>query len=282
MIQRQLQWLWTFKIKIGMDASSCGKGTTHSLSADTKIASQDALGASQQLIDARAYPSFVAAYLQQMQALPQRDGETFEEGLAGELNAPTNDHQLNVCHAQLSERFGGAEPYVADRNDICDGARPNPPFSLAEAKNISRAVSHHGVNGVGVEANLLMGEANLIQQVARGGERRIAAQRHVIDGTDKLDRRQPAEEESVRRGAKNQTGAPPIDQSDSFRRAGEAVHQHGAVVENTHAIEREHFFGAGFIYAFPGMHNERQIRVALCEFGGELWFQQEGVGPGKI
>jgi hypothetical protein len=57
-MHRQLQWLWTFRIKIGMDVSSdaswtgredatpssCSRGTTHSLSAHTKIASQDLFG----------------------------------------------------------------------------------------------------------------------------------------------------------------------------------------------------------------------------------------------
>jgi hypothetical protein len=54
MMQRQLQLLWTFKMRIGMDvspeardgaaSSSWSRGTTHSLSADAKIAAQKLFG----------------------------------------------------------------------------------------------------------------------------------------------------------------------------------------------------------------------------------------------
>jgi hypothetical protein len=70
MMHRQLQWVWTFKIRIGTDASLCGTSTAHSLSADTKIVPQDVLGAIQEFIDARAYPSLMSAHLERMEVTP--------------------------------------------------------------------------------------------------------------------------------------------------------------------------------------------------------------------
>ena len=81
-----------------MDASSCGRVTTHSLSADMKIASQGFLGSRQQLINWGAHPSPVAVNLEQLQAPPQPERETFEQRWTGELDAPGHDHQFNLRH----------------------------------------------------------------------------------------------------------------------------------------------------------------------------------------
>jgi hypothetical protein len=66
---------------------------------------------------------------------------------------------------------------------------------------------------------------------------------------------------------------PPIDQRHGRRSTCQPMHQHRALVEDTHAIEGEDFLHAFLIHSFRNMENEWQIGRAFREPARQLWLE---------
>jgi hypothetical protein len=78
----------------------------------------------------------VTIHFKELQSLPQREGQMFEEEWGSKLDAAPDDNQFDLFDGQLNQRLRRAEPDIADGKHIRYRARPEPAFSLAQAKNI--------------------------------------------------------------------------------------------------------------------------------------------------
>src|ERR1700730_13384762 len=147
MIQRQLQLLWTLSTRIGIDASkevaggvanssSCSRGTAHSLSADTKVTSQNLFGIGNQLANRSANPSLQTIDFERLQPVRERSGQALEQRRPCKLNAACADHQFNLINTQLSQSFCRAKAAVANRYDICRRAGSQSSFSPPKTQNV--------------------------------------------------------------------------------------------------------------------------------------------------
>ncbi len=83
----------------------------------------------------------------------------------------------------------GLSPVSRTTKHICDRTGPEAAFSPAQAKDICRPIGHHGIERVGIEANLRVSKSDFIEQIAGGGERRIAAQDRGVERMDERKRR---------------------------------------------------------------------------------------------
>ena len=101
------------------------------------------------------------------------------------MDTTCNHDQLNLVVGQLGQSFCRAEAGIADHDQIRHRARLDATFSLAQAQNLRRAAGHHGIDRVRIEAGLCVHESDLVEQVSGRGERRIAAQDHRVERTNK-------------------------------------------------------------------------------------------------
>jgi len=194
MTQRQLQLLCAFRIKIGIDlnsevtcagredatASSCNRGTAHSLSADAKVASQGLFGFGDQAVNGSANPSRLAIHFEKLQSPPERAGQTLDEGRARELDTAADYDHFNLVAGQPGERFGRAKPGIADHQHIRYRTGLEAAFPLLPAKDLCSTTGDHSIECICIKANSCVGEFDFIEQITGGGQRRIATQHHGI------------------------------------------------------------------------------------------------------
>lgn len=103
------------------------------------------------------------------------------EGRAGELDSTGEDDQLNLVEGKLGDGFGRGEAFIFYDDKV--GHRPGPevPFSIAQTQNICRPRCDHLIECIGIEADLVAGKTDFVEQITGSGERRIASQDDCID-----------------------------------------------------------------------------------------------------
>jgi hypothetical protein len=161
--------------------SSCTRGTTHSLSADRKIASQNRFGLRDELFHRGANPPPLALHLEKLQSVPEFAGKALKERWGYQFNPAGKHDQFDLCHVQLRQPLSWTQPAIADHQHIRNGTRLELTFSSPQAQDICRAIGHHVIDLGGVKANVCSRKANLIQQVTGCSQRRVAAQRHLVE-----------------------------------------------------------------------------------------------------
>src|SRR5205823_9847304 len=106
------------------------------------------------------------------------------ERRARKLNSSGENDQFDLVECKLSDRFGWSETSIRDGDEIGYGTGPEVTFSVPQTKNIGGLCRNHLVQGIGIEANLVVGEIDLIEQVAGSGEWRVATQHDGVEGSD--------------------------------------------------------------------------------------------------
>ena len=101
----------------------------------------------------------------------------------------------------MSDRFCWSESFVLDGDQIRYGAGTDAPFSVTQTKNICRSGCDHLIQGIGSEADLVASEVDFVEQIAGGGERRVAAQDDGVERFDQSGGRRAMEEKLIGGGA---------------------------------------------------------------------------------
>jgi hypothetical protein len=108
----------------------------------------------------------MAVHLEKLQSLPERNGEALEEGRTGKLDTARNDDQFNLAMVSWASVSAGLSPVSRTTSISATRTRLEATFSPAQAKDLCRPIGHHGIERVGIEANLCVSKSDFIEQVA--------------------------------------------------------------------------------------------------------------------
>ena len=134
----------------------------------------------------------------------------------------------------------------------------------------------------GRDAYLCGGEANFIEQIAGGGQRRIAADGDIAKTCDRVRRVCASEEEIVGTGAPDESGIVMIDGSDGSVVQGETVHDDGTVIERACGFQGCKFLSSIVVDSLAEMNDERAIGRGVPMSRREILFKSDRVSPADI
>src|SRR5258708_2530584 len=126
-------------------------------------------------------------------------------------------------------------------------------------KHLRRAGGDYAVDHIGVETGLRIKIGNLIEQIARSRDWRVAAKCEPFEGSQQLARKSFSKKEAVGCRADDQRSATPVDKRYLACSACQAMHDHGAFKQHLHLVKAGNFVPAFFIHALARVKDKRML-----------------------
>src|SRR5580704_13647249 len=138
------------------------------------------------------------------------------------------------------------------------------------------------VQGFGRNADMFPGEAQFIEQIARRGERRIAAQGYRRKRFDGLPGMSGAEKKMIGCGAPDERCATGFQKRETGLVKAEGVNYNGAVVESAGTIEIEYFLRALGVSTLGEMENEWLVQRSVLRRSKCICVHRQRMSPVEI
>src|SRR5215468_4357263 len=217
-------------------------------------------------VEARANPTGCAIDGQGLKTVAQACRQSPFHLRRSKLNAASEHHEFNV----------------ANRDEVGHSAYTQIPFPSLKMENAGGLLCDITVEVACRCAEKPASAVDFVEEVARGSERRIAAERHPWEATNFCRGERFPEEKQIGGRAPDQASFRSLQKRASIRIHSQAVNDDRVGIERTGPMERVDLMAAGCVDAFGEMDEERHAvgrRVLLLRKFG---VQGKGVGPAVL